>query len=617
MMRKVSFAADVKTPSRAQIKALIRRRRTDRDRLALAYAGKLLALVAKMRGMVLAADLPGHFPRAQDSAATAQTVIADLRAKAEKLFGDVAEKLANEACYKASVVGYLWVNQDARALVGIDMKDVVKASSTLSKVMRQSIKDNVALIKTIPEKHFTRLEKIIKENFDKGALAGEIVDQIREVGQLTDRHAQFIARDQMAKVTSAANQERLISLDVDEYIWSTSDDERVRESHVALDGLRFRFDDPPDTSNDGTPAFNNPGFDFNCFLGQASLSSHAPIDKLFRHTYSGKLTELVTNTGEIVRATPHHPVLTRRGWIAIEAIDIGEDIFQAPFEGAQIVVKDPHDVQASAFQIFRAASLLFPLHRVEKIGVGFHGDLTDHEVNVVCIDRNLSIEGHAAFNQKVFEDFLILTDATDLRAGAFAQLFGRNLFASHSIVRGACKLLALLTGRLLHAEPHRGRSIAWFDSVAAQFRRDGRALDFEPIREGFHASARAKGGDHFFARVVFGVAWRAIKDRQLETDLFELHADRFVADTEKRSGFLERSAFLQKPLRIVDKGSREFSRAHVYNLQNVLGWYIAENVIVHNCRCVALPYFPELDDTAPPEEPAAKENASNTEDPES
>jgi len=37
---------------------------------------------------------------------------------------------------------------------------------------------------------------------------------------------------------------------------------------------------------------------------------------------------------------------------------------------------------------------------------------------------------------------------------------------------------------------------------------------------------------------------------------------------------------------------------HVYNLSTTTGWYVANGVIVHNCRCYAAPIWavPELDD---------------------
>src|SRR5690606_27552239 len=49
---------------------------------------------------------------------------------------------------------------------------------------------------------------------------------------------------------------------IEEYIWTTSGDERVREMHAKLDGKRFKWSDPPVTNAQGDR--NNPGEDYQC-----------------------------------------------------------------------------------------------------------------------------------------------------------------------------------------------------------------------------------------------------------------------------------------------------------------------------------------------------------------
>jgi hypothetical protein len=49
-----------------------------------------------------------------------------------------------------------------------------------------------------------------------------------------------------------------------------------------------------------------------------------------------------------------------------------------------------------------------------------------------------------------------------------------------------------------------------------------------------------------------------------------------------------------KSFRIVEKSRRVFV-GHVYNLETDAGWYIADGVVTHNCRCVASPIFPPLE----------------------
>ena len=83
---------------------------------------------------------------------------------------------------------------------------------------------------------------------------------IEERFDVMQTQAELIARDQVGKMYSAFTQARHQELGVEEYIWQTSGDERVRDSHRAVDGKRFRYDDPPIV--DGEPA--TPGSPINC-----------------------------------------------------------------------------------------------------------------------------------------------------------------------------------------------------------------------------------------------------------------------------------------------------------------------------------------------------------------
>ena len=59
------------------------------------------------------------------------------------------------------------------------------------------------------------------------------------------------------------SQELMRDAGVEEYIWSTSGDSRVRESHKKLNGKRFRWDDPP-VVDEKTGRRCHPGEDYEC-----------------------------------------------------------------------------------------------------------------------------------------------------------------------------------------------------------------------------------------------------------------------------------------------------------------------------------------------------------------
>ncbi len=125
-------------------------------------------------------------------------------------------------------------------------------------VMKLKTRENVALIKSIPDEYFDKIERLVFESVIQGRTSSRsMIDEIREIGGVTQARARFIARDQTAKLNAALNRERNQALGIVEYIWRTSKDERVRDSHRSKEGKRYRWDDPPaDTGH--------PGEDYQC-----------------------------------------------------------------------------------------------------------------------------------------------------------------------------------------------------------------------------------------------------------------------------------------------------------------------------------------------------------------
>jgi len=142
-------------------------------------------------------------------------------------------------------------------VMGIDLQSIVDESG-LEPILKLKTRENVNLIKSIPKNHFEKIQTLVLETVVQGRKDGKsLIEELREIGKVSDRRAKFIARDQTAKLTAALNRERNEALGIKEYIWRTSRDERVRESHRSKNGKKFRWDKPPA----GT---GHPGEDFQC-----------------------------------------------------------------------------------------------------------------------------------------------------------------------------------------------------------------------------------------------------------------------------------------------------------------------------------------------------------------
>lgn len=148
----------------------------------------------------------------------------------------------------------------------VDIRAIM-SNEALTDVVNDAIVSNVGLIKSIPEKYFSELERIVNTGFQDGWTYNQIQESILKLGQSTNSRARFIARDQIGKMNSRFNQARQTNLGIEEYEWSTSQDERVRgnptgryprakHNHYKRNGEVFKWNDPPPGGH--------PGQDYQC-----------------------------------------------------------------------------------------------------------------------------------------------------------------------------------------------------------------------------------------------------------------------------------------------------------------------------------------------------------------
>ena len=140
--------------------------------------------------------------------------------------------------------------------IGVNLQSIVQGEQ-LEDILVATTRENVSLIRSIPEEYFKKIETIVFTGTTQGSTAGSMIEQIQHVGKVTENRARLIARDQSSKLNSALTQQRSQNLGVEEYVWRTSGDERVREAHRGKNGKVFRWDDPPKDTG-------HPGQDIQC-----------------------------------------------------------------------------------------------------------------------------------------------------------------------------------------------------------------------------------------------------------------------------------------------------------------------------------------------------------------
>ena len=181
--------------------------------------------------------------------------VAALGAKpvSQKMVGSVAGK--NEKAFNALV----------NKAIGVDLTAII-ADEGLEDFLEAQVNKNVALIKSIPDEYFKTIETIVMNGTANGLRWEQMA---REIGGIKDissangklqNRIKLIARNETSNINASINKRRQENLNIKEFKWVTSADERVRDSHARLNGRIFSWDDLPTV--DGVKT--SPGQPINC-----------------------------------------------------------------------------------------------------------------------------------------------------------------------------------------------------------------------------------------------------------------------------------------------------------------------------------------------------------------
>lgn len=138
------------------------------------------------------------------------------------------------------------------ARLGIKLAD---ADPGVTKLVPEWRKENVGRITGMLDDQLGKIERVLEDgaNHRVETLAKEIRRQCIDVSV---SRAELIARDQVLTLNAQITKQRQTNAGVERYVWTTSNDERVREEHQELEGKTFSWDDPPGPGH--------PGEDYQC-----------------------------------------------------------------------------------------------------------------------------------------------------------------------------------------------------------------------------------------------------------------------------------------------------------------------------------------------------------------
>jgi SPP1 gp7 family putative phage head morphogenesis protein len=123
--------------------------------------------------------------------------------------------------------------------IGVDI-----FASGNNNLLKSWVSTNTKLITSIARNLLDDVANIIETGFRAGNTISSIQEQIKIRFNVSDKKANLIASDQIAKLHSNYIRQECLNLGLPEYIWRTSNDERVRASHALLNDKICRWDDP-------------------------------------------------------------------------------------------------------------------------------------------------------------------------------------------------------------------------------------------------------------------------------------------------------------------------------------------------------------------------------------
>lgn len=232
--------------------------------LERAYQKDLLSMSARMKQIVskiLVDQLPKIVASANDQrpgermddAGDAMTTAKRLIEQAKKLFSQEYNQTEIARIAKARGQSVSDFNRDIiengfKRVAGVD---VILREPYLQGELELFTAQNVNLITSLSEKTFSEIEGKVYSGLSSGTRWENIADDIEERFNVSESRANLIARDQINKINGQLNGLRQQELGVSKYVWRTSLDERVRETHVELEGTEHAWNEPPSEGHPG------------------------------------------------------------------------------------------------------------------------------------------------------------------------------------------------------------------------------------------------------------------------------------------------------------------------------------------------------------------------------
>jgi SPP1 gp7 family putative phage head morphogenesis protein len=457
--------------------------------------------------------------------------------------------------------------------------------------------ESIRLIKSLSPEYLANLQGKVVSAVRQGTSLRDMTKMVRETYKVPRNKAELIARDQIGKLNGALTEGRQTAAGVTDYRWRGVLDQRERDAHTDREGKVYSWNNPPDGGNPGAP--------IRCFPGSVQVDFPNDCTNLWRHSFTGRLVSIETSDGRFLEATPNHPILTKRGWLALDAIQEGDDVIHAVSDSAAVTENDVTDDVSTFEEIFNFVALTGTVTATALTEFDFHGEIPQNDVDAVAIAGHLLSDRCAAFSKRCGKFSLADSDVDLSVAGFDVPASGQGSFESDSLpVMPECCIgfgghrFAALIVKLRNAYEHGLRLRSGGDVMVRKDATDYKSVD-AVISSQLQDATPFSVGSYEGWLVEIGntvVCWSsALASGGIDAFDAQVLAEVVGIAPEMDAYFFEGAPFTYEPLRVVNKSAREFS-GHVFNASTGSGWYLANGIVAHNCRCWAEPVLPDFDD---------------------
>lgn len=165
-----------------------------------------------------------------------------------------------------------WREAARKGQRGKEIHETLRKEFTNNARFNELLKQNADYIQSMPANMAKQAVSEAATRSIAGMRSGELVDWMKEkMPKIGHNKARLIARTEIAKTQAAITRIRSEDLGIDWYVWQTSQDQRVRNSHDLMQGVLCRYSDPPspelldgEEPQKGTATYYGPGEIYNC-----------------------------------------------------------------------------------------------------------------------------------------------------------------------------------------------------------------------------------------------------------------------------------------------------------------------------------------------------------------